>query len=102
MEDNKDDKYKTKKIISHINEILTQTEITQFYKNTSKSPIELLIEISELTNSNITKFEMTLDEKKIIQKSLKRKKEKKNIIIQFLQVIMASFLLMKIRRILYA
>ncbi len=102
MEDNKDDKYKTVKIISHINEILTQTEITQFYKNTSKSPIELLIEISELTNSNITKFEMTLDEKKIIQKSLKRKKEKKNIIIQFLQVIMASFLLMKIRRILYA
>lgn len=81
MEDNKDDKYKTVKIISHINEILTQTEITQFYKNTSKSPIELLIEIPELTNSNITKFEMTLDEKKIISKIIEKEKGKENIMI---------------------
>jgi len=76
MEDNKDDKYKTVKIISHINEILTQTEITQFYKNTSKSPIELLIELPELANSNITKFEMTLDKKKIISKIVEKEKGK--------------------------
>ena len=47
MEDNNDDKYKTVNIISNINEIMGQTEIIQYYKNSSKSPIELLMEIPE-------------------------------------------------------
>ena len=40
----------------HINELMTQTEVTQYFKNTRKTPIELEIIIPQLSNCNITKY----------------------------------------------
>ena len=45
-------------ITTHINELMTQTEVTQYFKNTRKTPIELEIVLPKLSNCNITKFEM--------------------------------------------
>ena len=76
MEDNNIDKYNTVNIISNINEIMGQTQIIQYYKNSSKSPIELLMEIPELNNCSLTRFEMTLKNKKVISKILEKEKAK--------------------------
>ena len=37
------DKLNTINIIVHINELICQTEVTQYFKNTKKNPIELEI-----------------------------------------------------------
>ena len=63
-------------IITHINELMTQTEVTQYFKNTKNNPIELEILIPQLTNCNITKFEMTKGDQKIISKLLEKEKAK--------------------------
>ena len=76
MEDNNADKYKTVNIISNINEIMGQTEITQYYKNSSNSPIELLMEIPELTNCSLSRFEMILNTQKVISRILEKEKAK--------------------------
>ena len=76
MENNNGDKYETVNIISNINEIMGQTEIIQYYKNSSNSPIELLMEIPELNNCSLTKFEMTLNNRKVISKILEKEKAK--------------------------
>ena len=51
-------------IITHVNELICQTEVTQYFKNTKKNPIELEIVIPQLSNSNITRFEMIKNKKK--------------------------------------
>ena len=66
MEDNKEDKYNDVEITSHINEIFAQTEIIQYFKNNSKNPIELSITLPKLSNCTITKFEMSLNNKKVL------------------------------------
>ena len=76
MEDNNFDKYKTVNLICNINEVMGQIEIIQYYKNTSKSPIELLMEIPELTSCSLTRFEMTLNNQKVISKILEKEKAK--------------------------
>ena len=63
-------------IITHINELMTQTEVTQYFKNTTKVPIELEIVLPKLTNCNITKFEMIKNNEKIISKLLEKEKAK--------------------------
>ena len=63
-------------IITHINELMTQTIVTQYFKNTKNNPIELEILIPQLTNCNITKFEMTKGDQKIISKLLEKEKAK--------------------------
>ena len=59
---------------SHINEVMVLSEVTQYFKNNSNFPIELSIELSELTNCIITKFEMILDDQKIVSKILEKEK----------------------------
>ena len=76
MEDKKDNKYNTVNIICHINEIMSQTEIIQYFKNTSESPIELSMKLPELSNCSVTKFEMNLNNKKVISKILEKEKAK--------------------------
>ena len=76
MEDNNDNKYKTVNIISKINEIMGQTEIIQYYKNSSDSPIELLMEIPQLNNCCLSRFEMTVNNQKVISKILEKEKAK--------------------------
>ena len=75
MEENKE-KTNSIKIITHINELICQTEITQYFKNIRKTPIELEIVIPQLSNSNITRFEMIKNDKKIISKLLEKEKAK--------------------------
>ena len=70
------DKYNTVNIVSHINEIMALTEVTQYFKNTSTSPIELSINLPKLPNCIITKFVMTLDTKIIVSKILESEKAK--------------------------
>ena len=74
MEEKEYEKYNTVKIHSHINEVMVLSEVTQYFKNNSNFPIELSIELSELTNCIITKFEMILDEQKIVSKILEKEK----------------------------
>ena len=61
-----DRKYNTINLVSNINELIIQTEVTQYFKNTKQSPIELQMIIPKLSNSNLTKFEMTMGNQKII------------------------------------
>ena len=73
MENNKS---KEVKITCHINEVLSQTEIVQYFINDSSSPIELLMKLPELQNCTITKFEMILNKKKVVSKILEKEKAK--------------------------
>ena len=63
-------------IITHINELMSQTEVTQYFQNTLKTPIELEIVIPQLSNCNITRFEMIKNNKKIVSKLLEKEKAK--------------------------
>ena len=67
-------------IISHINELICQTEITQYFKNTQKNPIELEIELPQISNCNITKFEMIKNNQKIVSQILEKEKAKEKYI----------------------
>ena len=75
MEDNTN-KEGTINIITHINELISQTEITQNFKNTKKNPIELEIVLPIIENINITKFEVIKGNKKIVSKLLEKEKAK--------------------------
>ena len=73
---NKDEKFTEVEITSHINEIMSQTEIIQHFKNTSKNPIELTMTLPKLSNCTITRFEMSLDNKKVVSRILEKEKAK--------------------------
>ena len=75
MEDNTN-KEGTINIITHINELISQTEVTQNFKNTKKNPIELEIVLPIIENINITKFEVIKGNKKIVSKLLEKEKAK--------------------------
>ncbi len=70
------DKINTINIITHINELMSQTEVTQYFKNTKKNPIELEVVIPKLSNSNISRFEMIKNNKKVVSKLLEKEKAK--------------------------
>jgi hypothetical protein len=63
-------------IISHINELICQTEVIQYFKNNEDSPIELEMIIPQLSNCFITKFEIVKDNKLIISRLLEKEKAK--------------------------
>ena len=63
-------------IITHINEIMSQTEVTLYFKNPKTYPIELEMVIPQLDNCSITKFEMIKNNKKIVSKLLEKEKAK--------------------------
>ena len=75
-----DEKLDSINIISHINELICQTEITQYFKNTQKNPIELEIELPQISNCNITKFEMIKNNQKIVSQILEKEKAKEKYI----------------------
>ncbi len=49
-----DNKFDTIQLITTINELIVQTEVTQYFKNTETSSIELEMIIPKLSNNNIT------------------------------------------------
>ena len=69
-------KLKNLKLECHINEIMSETEVTLYFENTTKNPIELLVLIPEISNCVLTRFEMTLDKKKVVSKILEKEKAK--------------------------
>ena len=71
-----DNKYDSIDLVVYINELMIETEVTQYFKNTRNSPIELQMTIPKLSNNNLTKFEMTMNNKKIISKLLEKEKAK--------------------------
>ena len=60
-----DNKFDTIQLITTINELIVQTEVTQYFKNTETSSIELEMIIPKLSNNNITRFKMTMNDKKV-------------------------------------
>ena len=70
------DKINTINIITHINELMSQTEVIQYFKNTKRNPIELEVVIPKLSNSNISRFEMIKNNKKVVSKLLEKEKAK--------------------------
>ena len=71
-----ENKYDVINIDVTINELMVQTEVTQYFKNTRQSPIELQMVIPKLSNNNLTKFEMKMNNQKVISKLIEKGKAK--------------------------
>ena len=69
-------KYNTVIINAYINELLSQIEVIQYFKNEKDFPIELEMVIPQLSDINITRFEMIKKGQKIISKLLEKEKAK--------------------------
>ena len=74
--ENQENKFDTINLVTYINEFIVQTEVTQYFKNTKQSPIELQMTIPKLSNNNLTKFEMTMKDKKVVSKLIENSKAK--------------------------
>ena len=74
--ENQENKFDTINLVTYINELIVQTEVTQYFKNTKQSPIELQMTIPKLSNHNLTKFEMTMKDKKVVSKLIENSKAK--------------------------
>ena len=69
-------KYDLININTTINEFIVQTEITQYFKNSKETPIELQMTIPKLSNNNLTRFEMTMKNQKVVSKLIENEKAK--------------------------
>ena len=63
-------------MVVHINELMSQIELTQYFKNFLKFPIELEIILPKIVSVNITRFELIKNNQKIISKILEKEKAK--------------------------
>ena len=72
-----ENKFDTIDIVTDINELIAQTEVTQYFKNNKNSPIELQMTIPKLANNNLTRFEMTMRNQKVISKLIENGKAPK-------------------------
>ena len=63
-------------IVSHINELICQTEVIQYFKNNQNTSVELEMIIPQLSNCFITKFEVVKDNRLIISRILEKEKAK--------------------------
>ena len=71
--------YKNESIINintHINELICQTEVIQYFKNSRETAIELEMVIPQLSDINITRFEVIKKDQKIISQLLEKEKAK--------------------------
>ena len=59
-----------------INEVFATTELIQYYQNPSDKPIELQIQLPIKEEINLSKFEISINNKKIISKLLEKEKVK--------------------------
>ena len=69
-------KYNTININTHINELICQTEVIQYFKNNRETAIELEMVIPQLSDINITRFEIIKKDQKIISQLLEKEKAK--------------------------
>ena len=61
-------------IETELNEFYAKTNITQFYKNTLNSPIELILRFPYNSNVQFSKFNLELNDNKIISKVIDKEK----------------------------
>ena len=61
-------------INSELNEFYAKTNITQFYQNTLNSPIELILRFPYNSNVQFSKFNLELNDNKIISKVIDKEK----------------------------
>ena len=59
-----------------INEVFATTELVQYYQNPSDKPIEVQIQLPIKEDINLSKFEISMNNKKIISKLLEKEKVK--------------------------
>jgi hypothetical protein len=69
-------KYNTININTNINELICQTEVIQYFKNNRETAIELEMVIPQLSDINITRFEVIKKDQKIISQLLEKEKAK--------------------------
>ena len=69
-------KYNTININTNINELICQTEVIQYFKNSRETAIELEMVIPQLSDINITRFEVIKKDQKIISQLLEKEKAK--------------------------
>ena len=69
-------KYNTININTHLNELICQTEVIQYFKNSRETAIELEMVIPQLSDINITRFEVIKKDQKIISQLLEKEKAK--------------------------
>ena len=69
-------KYNTININTHINELICQTEVIQYFKNSRETAVELEMVIPQLSDINITRFEVIKKDQKIISQLLEKEKAK--------------------------
>ena len=74
--ENKENKFDIINLVTYINELIVQTEVTQYFKNTKQFPIELQMTIPKLSSNNLTKFEMTMKDQKVVSKLIENSKAK--------------------------
>ena len=58
----------------NINEVFATTELIQYFNNPSENPIELQVQFPIKENINLSKFEIIMNNKKIISKILSKEK----------------------------
>ena len=68
-------KYNTININTNINELICQTEVIQYFKNNRETAIELEMVIPQLSDINITRFEVIKKDQKIISQLLEKEKD---------------------------
>ena len=68
----KENKYDHININTTIDEYIVQTEIIQYFKNSKETPIELQMTIPKLSNNNLTRFEMTMKNQKVVSKLIEK------------------------------
>ena len=61
-------------IETELNEFYAKTNITQFYQNTLNSPIELILRFPYNSNVQFSKFNLELNDNKIISKVIDKEK----------------------------
>ena len=69
-------KYNTININTNINELICQTEVIQYFKNNRETAIEVEMVIPQLSDINITRFEVIKKDQKIISQLLEKEKAK--------------------------
>ena len=61
-------------LTANINEVFATTELIQYFKNPLDNPIELNVQFPIKENINLSKFEITMNDKKVISKILSKEK----------------------------
>jgi len=75
-EKNTGDRKNLVNITTYINELMSQTTVVQYFKNTLAKPVELEMIIPRISDINLTRFEMIKNNQKVVSILLEKEKAK--------------------------